>query len=89
MPRRSSKSESQPRDSTVTTTELLVTATAKRKHTFMLFGYPTGVQGNVTNAGVNELVIPNYKHNWGNIRKISSAPANVRGLSFKNIEYRV
>jgi len=65
------------------------TATAKRKHTFMLFGYPTGVQGNVTNAGVNELVIPNYKHNWGNIRKISSAPANVKGLSFKDIEYHV
>ncbi|MCO6179361.1 arsenate reductase (azurin) large subunit [Ciceribacter sp. RN22] len=65
------------------------TATAKRKHTFMLFGYPTGVQGNVINAGVNELVIPNYKHTWADIRKISSAPANVKGLSFKDMEYRV
>jgi hypothetical protein len=26
--------------------------------TFMLFAYPTGVQGNVVSKGVNELVIP-------------------------------
>ena len=37
------------------------TPTAKRKETFMLFAYPTGVQGNVVNAGVNEFIIPNYK----------------------------
>ena len=37
------------------------TDTAKRKQTFMLFAYPTGVQGNVVSAGVNEFVIPNYK----------------------------
>ena len=33
------------------------TPTAKRKHTFMLFGFPTGVEGNVINAGVNGNVI--------------------------------
>ena len=41
------------------------TPTAKRKQTFMLFAYPTGVQGNVVSAGVNEFVIPNYKQTWG------------------------
>jgi len=44
--------------------------------------------GNVTNAGTNELVIPNYKQTWGNIRKIADAPRAVRHLSFKSKEYR-
>jgi arsenite oxidase large subunit len=64
------------------------TATAKRKQTFMLFGYPTGVEGNIINAGVNELVIPDYKHSWANIRKIASAPETTKRLSFKAIEYK-
>ena len=50
------------------------TPTAKRKQTFMLFAYPTGVQGNVVSAGVNEFIIPNYKQTWGGIRKIADAP---------------
>ncbi len=64
------------------------TASAKRGQTFMLFAYPTGVQGNVINAGVNELVIPNYKQTWANIRKIADAPEVTRRLSFKSQEYR-
>ncbi len=63
------------------------TPTARRKETFMLFGAPSGTQGNVINAGVNELVLPNYKQTWGDIRKISDAPASVRHLSFKSKEY--
>jgi arsenite oxidase large subunit len=63
------------------------TPTAKRKQAFMLFGFPTGVQGNVVSKGVNELVIPNYKQTWGNIRKISDAPEGVRHLTFKSKEY--
>ena len=63
------------------------TPTAKRKQTFMLFAYPTGVQGNVVSAGVNEFIIPNYKQTWGNIRKIADAPEGVKHLSFKSIEY--
>jgi arsenite oxidase large subunit len=63
------------------------TPTARRGETFMLFGYPTGVQGNVTNDGTNELVIPNYKQTWGNIRKIADAPRAVSHLSFKSKEY--
>ena len=64
------------------------TPTARKGETFMLFGFPTGVQGNVVDAGVNELVIPNYKQTWGNIRKLADAPAAVRHLSFKSQEYR-
>ncbi|KAB0264383.1 arsenate reductase (azurin) large subunit [Microvirga brassicacearum] len=60
---------------------------AKPKQTFMLFGYPTGVQGNVVSAGVNEFIIPNYKQTWGNIRKLADAPEVVKGLSFKEKEY--
>ncbi|MFG1333053.1 arsenate reductase (azurin) large subunit [Xanthobacter autotrophicus] len=63
------------------------TPTAKRKETFMLFGFPTGVQGNVVSAGVNEDIIPNYKQTWGNIRKIADAPEGVRHLTFKSKEY--
>ncbi|MBN9603731.1 MAG: arsenate reductase (azurin) large subunit [Afipia felis] len=66
---------------------VLPTPTAKRKQTFMLFGYPTGVQGNVVSKGVNELIIPNYKQTWGNIRKIADAPEGVKHLSFKSNEY--
>ncbi|MBD8876680.1 arsenate reductase (azurin) large subunit [Roseibium polysiphoniae] len=63
------------------------TPTARRKETFMLFGAPSGTQGNVINAGVNELILPNYKQTWANIRKISDAPASVRHLSFKSKEF--
>jgi arsenite oxidase large subunit len=63
------------------------TPTARRGETFMMFGWPTGPQGNVVNAGVNELVLPNYKQTWGNIRKIADAPASVAHLTFKSKEY--
>jgi arsenite oxidase large subunit len=62
-------------------------STAKRRQTFMLFGYPTGVQGNVVSPGVNEFIIPNYKQTWGAIRKIADAPEAVRHLTFKSEEY--
>ena len=41
----------------------------------MLFAFPTGVQGNVVNDGVNEFVIPNYKQTWGNIRRLAGQAA--------------
>jgi arsenite oxidase large subunit len=63
------------------------TPTARPKQTFMLFGFPTGVQGNVVSAGVNELILPNYKQTWGAIRKIADAPEGVKHLSFKSLEY--
>jgi len=64
------------------------TPTAKRGHTFMLFAYPTGVQGNVVNAGTNELILPNYKQTWANIRRLAGAPEGVKHLSFKVQEYK-
>ena len=65
------------------------TPTARRKQTFMLFAFPTGVQGNVVSPGVNELIIPNYKQTWADIRKIASVPGAARGVSFKSWEYKV
>ena len=65
------------------------TASARRKQTFMLFAYPTGVQGNVVSPGVNEFIIPNYKQTWAGIRKIADAPEGVRHLTFKSQEYSV
>jgi arsenite oxidase large subunit len=63
------------------------TPTAKPKQTFMMFAYPTGVQGNVVSAGVNEFVIPNYKQTWGNIRKLADAPEGTKHLTFKSFDY--
>jgi arsenite oxidase large subunit len=65
----------------------LPTPTAKKGETCMLFAYPTGVQGNVVNNGVNELIIPNYKQTWANIRKIADQPESVKHLSFKSWEF--
>ncbi|MGA7328932.1 MAG: arsenate reductase (azurin) large subunit [Rhodomicrobium sp.] len=65
------------------------TATAKKGETFMLFAYPAGVQGNVVNNGVNELIIPNYKQTWADIRKIADRPESVKHLSFKSWEAKV
>lgn len=65
------------------------TPSARRRQTFMLFGYPTGAVGNVVSKGVNELVIPNYKQTWGNIRKLADAPRATWHLSFKSEEYKV
>ena len=63
------------------------TPSAKRKQSFMLFAYPTGTIGNVASKGVNELIIPNYKQTWANIRKIADAPEATRRLTFKSREY--
>lgn len=63
------------------------TPTARRKETFMVFGAPNGAQGNIVNAGTNELILPNYKHTWANIRKISDAPSSAADISFKSMEY--
>ena len=62
--------------------------TARRGETFMLFAHPEGAQGNVVSAGVNELIIPNYRQTWGSIRKLAGASAVTRQLSFKSQEYK-
>lgn len=65
------------------------TATARRGETLMVFGSPAGSQGNIINPGVNELVLPDYKHTWANIRKVADAPASARAISFKSKEYKI
>lgn len=60
--------------------------TARRNETFMIFGAPRGTQGNVTNAGTNELMIPTYKHAWADIRKIADASPAASRVSFKSWE---
>lgn len=62
------------------------TPTAKRGQVAMVFGSPAGSQGNVVNPGVNELVLPDYKHCWGDIRKIANATPETRAISFKSKE---
>ena len=54
----------------------------------MVFGSPAGSQGNVVNSGVNELNLPDYKHTWGNIRKIADATPQAKAISFKSKEYK-
>ena len=63
------------------------TDTAKAGQVAMVFGSPAGSQGNVVNPGVNELVLPNYKHTWGNIRKLADATPAARAVTFKSKEY--
>jgi arsenite oxidase large subunit len=60
--------------------------TARRNETFMLFGAPSGTQGNVINGGVNELILPNYKQTWADIRRIADASPAARKQSFKSWE---
>ena len=62
------------------------TPTAKPGQAFMLFIAPTGQVGNVISKGTNELMIPNYKNVWANIRRIGHTPG-AEGVSFKSIEY--
>ena len=63
------------------------TDTAKPGQVAMVFGSPAGSQGNVVNPGVNELVLPNYKHTWGSIRKLTDATPLAKAISFKSKEY--
>lgn len=63
-----------------------VEPTARKNETFMLFGAPSGTQGNVINAGTNTLILPNYKQTWANIRKIADASPATAKLSFKSWE---
>jgi arsenite oxidase large subunit len=60
--------------------------TARKNETFMIFGAPNGAQGNVINSGTNELILPNYKQTWANIRKISDATPASAAVSYKSWE---
>ncbi|MEO1312804.1 MAG: arsenate reductase (azurin) large subunit [Pseudomonadota bacterium] len=60
--------------------------TARPNETFMLFGAPSGAQGNVIGSGTNELILPNYKQTWADIRKIADASPATAKQSFKSWE---
>lgn len=59
---------------------------AREGECFMLFSSPLGQVGNIVSAHTNELVLPNYKNVWADIRKIGRAP-QADGISFKALEY--
>lgn len=65
------------------------TDTARPGQVAMVFGSPAGSQGNVVNPGVNELVLPDYKHTWGNIRKLADATPATRNVTFKSKDYSI
>lgn len=65
------------------------TDTVRIRETFMLFGNPGGVQGNVVSAATNDLHIPNYKQTWANIRKLADGGVKTASVSFKSKEYVV
>ncbi len=60
----------------------------RRNETFLMFAHPAGPVGKVVGPGTNELVIPNFKQTWADVRKLSAAPEAVRHLSFKHQGYR-
>ncbi|MBU6290859.1 MAG: arsenate reductase (azurin) large subunit [Burkholderiales bacterium] len=56
---------------------------AKPSHTFMLFGYVNGVQGDVTTEWTDRNVVPYYKGTWASIRKVGSIEQYKKTVSFK------
>jgi len=65
------------------------TDTARRGDVAMVFGSPAGSQGNVVNPGVSELILPEYKLTFGNVRKLADATPQSKAVSFKSKEYKV
>ncbi len=61
-------------------------ATARPGECFMLFCSPLGQVGNVISEHTNELMIPNYKNVWADIRRIGRAPG-ADEISFKALEF--
>jgi arsenite oxidase large subunit len=60
---------------------------AKRNQVFMQFGHFNGVVGDVTTEAVDRNVIPDYKHTWANIRKVTSGEYKST-VSFKSRQYK-
>ena len=58
----------------------------KRNQVFMQFGHVNGVQGDVVTDAVDRNVLPDYKHTWASIRKVTSGEYK-RTVSFKSRRY--
>lgn len=63
-----------------------LTEDAKRGQVFMQFGHYNGIQGDVTTEAVDRNVVPDYKHTWANLRKITGG-AYKTTVSFKSRRY--
>ena len=59
----------------------------KQGQTFMLFGYPFGVAGDLTTDAVDENVVPYYKGTWADIRRVGRMDAYRRTVSFRSRRY--
>jgi arsenite oxidase large subunit len=57
---------------------------AKRGHTFMLFGYVKGIQGDVTTEWTDRNIIPYYKGTWADIKRVGTMDDYKRNVSFKS-----
>ncbi len=62
-------------------------AEIKPNHSFMLFGYVNGIQGDVTTDWTDRNIVPYYKGTWGDIRKVGSMEAFKQTVSFKSRRY--
>ncbi len=60
---------------------------AKRNQVFMQFGHFNGVVGDVVTEAVDRNVLPDYKHTWANIRKVTSGEYKST-VSFKSRQYK-
>lgn len=59
----------------------------KRNHVFMQFAHTNGIQGDVTTEAVDRNVLPDYKHTWASIRKVTSRTYRSTA-SFKSRHYK-
>jgi arsenite oxidase large subunit len=64
-----------------------ITPEAKRNQVFMQFGHFNGIEGDVTTEAVDRNVVPDYKHTWANIRKVTSG-TYASTVSFKSRQYK-
>ncbi len=64
-----------------------LTPEAKRNQVFMQFGHFNGVVGDVVTEAVDRNVIPDYKHTWANIRKVTGGEYKST-VSFKSRQYK-
>lgn len=60
---------------------------AKSGHTFMVFGYVNGIQGDVTTDWTDRNIVPYYKGTWADIRRVGSMEDYKRRVSFKDRRY--
>ncbi len=59
----------------------------KRNQSFMLFGYPKGVAGDVTTEWTDRNVVPYYKGTWGSVKRVGTMEDYKSKVSFKERRY--